>query len=113
LSEPICKVCGFPLSEHSLDLYWGAAHATVRGADGRILHRCSQAAGDYNYTLGQLQELTTMVRSLRIRAGRLRNQGTAYDPADMVEWSDKLARDIERLRRGIDDYFAWTQEKNK
>jgi hypothetical protein len=108
--SPICRVCGFPLDQHALEVYRGAAHAVMRGTDGKVIRHCSQAAGDYTYTLGQMAELSTIVRSLRWRAGRLRSQGTVWHNYDLEYWATKIARDIERLQRQIVEHYGWTQE---
>lgn len=111
MSEPpICKVCGFPIEEHELRIRWGVAHTFVRGADGNVLTSCSEAANDYNDFRGQITALTTIVRSLRWRAGRLRTQGTTWHDYDLDIWANKLAHDIERLRRLIVEHYGWTQE---
>lgn len=112
MSEPpICKVCGFPIESHEVRIRWGVAHTFVRGADEKVLWSCSEAANDYNDFRGQITTLTTIVRSLRWRAGRLRSQNTTWRDDDLDTWADKIARDIARLQRLIVEHYAWTQEE--
>jgi hypothetical protein len=107
----ICKVCGFPLDQHEVMLRWGIAHTAARDVDGRITHWCSEAAVDYSDFHGQIQALTTIVRSLRWRAGRLRSQGTVWHNYDLEYWATKIARDIERLQKLVVEHYSWTKEK--
>lgn len=108
--QPICKVCGFPLDQHSLELRWGVAQAIVRGADGKALHHCSEAAADLNHIQGRIASLETVVRALRWHAGRLRTKNRVWASDDLVTHSDKLARDLHQLLIVIHKHYRWAQE---
>lgn len=111
MSEQIvCKVCGFPLDQHSVELRWGVAQAIVRGPDGKRLWACSEATNDYNDFRGQISTLGTMVRSLRWRAGRLRSKQAHWQDYDLDLWANKLERDIQRLRKLVVEHYGWSQD---
>lgn len=95
--QPICRVCGFPLDQHMLELRWGVAQAIVRGVDGKALHHCSESAADLNHVQGRIAALETTVRALRWHAGRLRTKDQTWGPMTLDHYSNKLARDITRL----------------
>ena len=110
MSEPpICKVCGQPLDQHELVTRWGVAHAGWRDLGGRLT-ACSEAVADYNQISGRIDALTTIVRSLRWHAGRLRTKGATWDADDLDTQSNKFSRDIDRLLRNTQEYYAWTKE---
>lgn len=57
--------------------------------------------------LGEIEQLRTTIRSLRYRAGRMRTTGTPWDADDLVDYSDKLAADRERLLGYDVEYYGW------
>lgn len=103
MKENKCRMCSEPESAHRIIFWDGVAHTVSQNANGRIVH-CSQYYADRDHFYGQIQALTTIVRSLRNRAGRLRNTGEQWQPDDLVSYSDKLANDIERLQRILNEY---------
>lgn len=95
----ICRICGQPAEAHGVALHGGVAHTVIRDATGVVVAYCSAVEADREYSLGQHNALTAVIRSLRNRAGRLRTRGEVWEPCDLYDYSDKLANDAERLAR--------------
>lgn len=93
-----CRMCGQPEAAHRIVFWDGVAHTTAIGADGHTV-LCSQRYAERDYYQGRVNALMTVVRSLRTRAGRLRNRGQHWTPDDLNTYSDYLARDVERAMR--------------
>jgi hypothetical protein len=112
-ASDLCKVCGFPVEEHKVRIRWGVAHTFVRGADGKELWSCSESACDYNDFRGQISTLTTIRRSLRWRAGRLRSDSATYHDYDLDWWANKITVHITQLQRLIDEHYPWAKEGSR
>jgi hypothetical protein len=98
MPENKCRMCGQPEAAHQIVFWDGVAHTKAYDAKGKPVY-CSQSYADHDFYQGQIQALTTVVRSLRARGGRLRSRGEQWAPDDLVRYSDKLVRDIERFRK--------------
>jgi hypothetical protein len=84
---------------------WGIAHAGIT-VDGRF-RSCSELVAEYHYNAGRRQTLTTLVRSLRWHAGRLRTKGRQWTSDDLNVQADKLAKEIVMLEKQVEEYYAW------
>lgn len=91
----MCKVCGRPLDSHFVVLRYGIAHTGVY--QDNYTRYCSEEEAERQHLLGRIEALLTVVRSLRQRAGRLRNRGRVWVPEDIEVYIDKLIGDRERL----------------
>lgn len=107
---PVCKVCGKICSAHTVQFRWGIAHAGTY-TDGRFVP-CSERHAEHQYTLAQVWELETLVRSLRWNAGRMRTKGKVWTPDDLDERSNKAVKRMDMLRRQIAEYYPWTLKDN-
>jgi hypothetical protein len=96
--ENKCRMCEQPEAAHRIVFWDGVAHTVAHSADGKAIY-CSQQYADRDYYQGQILALSAVVRSLRMRAGRLRSRGWRWEPDHLVEYSDKLVKDIERFRK--------------
>jgi hypothetical protein len=107
----ICAVCGFPIEQHAVELRCGVAHTVVRGVDGRLLHSCSQSAGDREYTRGELARMQTIVRSLRYRAGRAWKRDQYQYSIALDDYSNKVEADRKKLLAYLDQWYPWTEKQ--
>jgi hypothetical protein len=99
--ENKCRMCGQPEAAHRIVFWDGVAHTMAHDASDKLVY-CSQQYADRDHFYGQIRALATVVRSLRMRAGRLRSRGWHWEPDHLVEYSDKLVRDIKRFRKIIE-----------
>jgi hypothetical protein len=104
LTNETCKVCGQPLDSHFVVLRQGLAHTAVK--QDTYTRYCSDEEAERQHLLGRIEALLTIVRSLRQRAGRLRNRGRVWTPEDIEVYIDKLIGDRERLIGYEQRYYA-------
>lgn len=103
----ICRVCRRPLDEHAIELRDGVAHTVVY--EGGRRRFCSAADGERQYSVGQAVLLLTLVRSLRMLAGRSRTAGQEARAAALTDYSYKLEADRQRLIRNLGKWYAWKE----
>lgn len=108
MSQPdICRVCGFPAEQHTIELRSGVAHTVMRGAGGKLLSCCSGASGDRHYVLGELSQMLRIVRSLRWHAGRARTRGNDMTAMALADYAGKIAAERERLLANYQQWYPW------
>jgi hypothetical protein len=106
MNAAICRVCKQPLEAHALVMDRGVAHTVVYLDDRRLV--CSEVYSDRQYLIGEIAQLTTVVRSLRNRAGRARNRGEHAAAQALNTYGDKLAREREQLT-DINQRYYWEE----
>lgn len=95
MTEEVCEVCGLPIDQHAIILRNGVAHTIVPGKS-----TCSAAAGDREYTRGQIAEMLTIIRSLRYMAGRDGVQS-------LRTYSDIVAKKRDTLISRAQRWYPW------
>lgn len=103
-----CRFCGHPADDHFVVIRNGVAHTGVYEGDRRIL--CSLDEASRHFMFGEIWALQTIVRSLRYRAGRLRNAGRTWTHEHVNEYADKVARDRESLIGYEQRYYSPTKK---
>jgi len=91
-----CAMCGMALSAHSVAIRDGVAHTVVYDTERRPWF-CSDDAAGRAYLRGEINRLLVIIRSLRNRAGRLRNADALWDYDDLLMYAEGLVRERERL----------------
>jgi len=82
-AHSLCRICGQLAALHSIEMVDGVAHTVSHSPAGRRV-LCSLEAGSHERMLGELDQMRTIIRSLRNRAGRAYRQ-------DRTGWGDALS----------------------
>lgn len=105
-----CKVCNRPLSLHQVVLSDGVAHTVIFNDKGQRTW-CSDEDRDRHYMLGEIQALRGFVRSLRYRAGQLRNAERTWNHEDLLTYSDRFFDRRNELLDHDRKYHPWAKRK--
>lgn len=102
-----CRVCGFPIDQHTVELRGGVAHAVYSADDGTLIVRCSLEYAERERLSGEIDRLRTIVRSLRNRAGRAYTKQQWSKGVTLGEYADFVAAERDRLIEIEARWYAW------
>lgn len=100
-----CRMCGKGLDEHFMVIRSGVAHTGSYDEAGSPRY-CSALAGEREYLRGELSRLQTVIGSLKVLAGRMRNTGGQWDFWDLQRYASRWERERERLIGYEKRYYA-------
>jgi len=101
MSTDICRVCGLPVEQHTVELHGGIARAIVRDADGRFLHNCSFLESERQATLAKLATLKSIRQSLRWHA-------THEEQPALADYADRVEAERARLAAEFEECYPWS-----